>query len=215
MTIGRIKASSPPKRAKLVYEPETDHARARLATQVRRIQVPLQAQALGPSYAHSTGALDAGEYKPGAIGLNMLGYAAEVKSGQGSAQNPPSTPSTGGGAWAGAIDLTDLTTASQGNPVLYSYFGAIREQIQRTANGRVWFPKEIADAGIIYVGFILDRSGAVQSVGVVYERSASSAVLQDAALRILQASSPFLPFPPSFQESAMAMVVPIEFALGF
>jgi hypothetical protein len=116
--------------------------------------------------------------------------------------------------WATAVDLTDLTAASQGDPVLLSYFGAIREQIQRTANAKTWVLAENLASGTIYVGFVLERTGELRSASVVSERSLASPQLGKVALQIIQASSPFLPFPPSFKESSKAIIVPLEFALG-
>ena len=40
----------------------------------------------------------------------------------------------GNASRAAVVDLTNLTEAAQGDPVLLSYFGAIRERIQRSAN---------------------------------------------------------------------------------
>lgn len=118
------------------------------------------------------------------------------------------------GAWASAADLTNVTAAAQGNPVLLSYFGAIREQIQETANAGRWLSRPVSDSGVVYVGFVVTRTGAIRAVSVVPERSISSLVLQEVAVRIIQSSSPFLPFPPSFKESSKAIVVPVEFSVG-
>ena len=118
----------------------------------------------------------------------------------------------GGGVWATAVDLTNVAEAAQGNPVLLSYFEAIREQIQRTANTQTWMPPGDASAGVVYVGFVLTSAGHVQSASVVQERSTASSELVQVALRIVKASSPFLPFPPSFKEPSKAIVVPLEFS---
>ncbi len=116
--------------------------------------------------------------------------------------------------WATAVDLTDLAVAAQGNPVLLSYFGAIREQIQRTANEAVWAPTQGLSAGLVYVGFIIGKNGRLQSAAVMPERSTASPQLCAIALQLVQASSPFPPFPPSFQDPSKAVVVPIEFGVG-
>jgi len=111
------------------------------------------------------------------------------------------------------IDLTNLVAAAQGDPVLLSYFSAIREQIQKTANRRTWMTGE-ATEGIVYVSFVLDASGAVHSATVLPERSVPSRVLQEIALRIIKASGPFPAFPPSIQAPSKTVVVPLEFLLS-
>ncbi len=116
----------------------------------------------------------------------------------------------GGSIWASAVDLTDLVSAAQGDPVLLSYYSVIREQIQRTANQRSWAPGQAIE-GVIYVGFLLHRTGEVESVTVLADRSTASPTLQQAALEIVKASGPFPAFPPSFQESSKNLLVPIEF----
>ena len=111
------------------------------------------------------------------------------------------------------VDLTNLIEAAQGDPVLLSYFGAIREQIQRAANRRPWLEGELTQ-GLVYVAFALRADGEVSSVSVVKDRSAASAHLQDAAARIIQSASPFPPFPPSLAGGAKTIVVPLEFLLS-
>ena len=122
--------------------------------------------------------------------------------------------SAGTGAWAAAVDLTNLAAAAQGDPVLLSYFGTIREQIQRIADAKEWAADGSLRAGIVYVGFVMGRDGALQSASVVPERSSASAQLCQVALQIVRSSSPFLPFPPSFKESSKTIVIPIQFAFG-
>ncbi|MBI4354014.1 MAG: TonB family protein [Candidatus Omnitrophica bacterium] len=108
------------------------------------------------------------------------------------------------------VDLSNLAEASQGDPVLLSYFSAIREQIQRTANQRTWTSSDESE-GVITVTFVLNSVGHATSPQVVLERSVSSSALQDMAVRIIDASSPFPPLPPSLQDSAKTIVVPLEF----
>jgi TonB family protein len=127
-----------------------------------------------------------------------------------------SAPSSweGSGRWATAIDLTNLTAAAQGNPLLYTYFGAIREQIQRTANGQEWLTDTSATTGVVCIGFVLNRSGDIESASIVRERSVDRPLLQEAALHIVQSAGPFPPFPPSFQDATKTIVIPIEFSAG-
>lgn len=108
------------------------------------------------------------------------------------------------------VDLTDLVDASRGDPVLLSYFGSIREQIQATANRQSWAIDE--SAGLIFISFLLSADGSVSSIAIVTERSASSQVLRDVSLSIVKASAPFLPFPPSMKEDSKTIVVPLEFS---
>lgn len=111
------------------------------------------------------------------------------------------------------VDLTNIIEAAQGDPVLLSYFGALRERIQRTANQRRWVGGDMAQ-GIIYVAFTLSEHGQVQSVSVVQERSAAAPHLQEAALGIVRSAGPFPPFPPSMDGGAKTIVVPLEFLLN-
>jgi len=114
---------------------------------------------------------------------------------------------------AAVIDLTNLVEAAQGNPVLLSYFGAIREQIQRTANQQTWMTGQPVQ-GVVYISFLLTSTGQVVVANVVADRSVSSSALQDIALRIVKASNPFNPFPPSMPEPSKTIVVPLEFLTG-
>ncbi len=108
------------------------------------------------------------------------------------------------------VDLTNLVDAARGDPVLLSYFSAIREQIQRTANDQAWLAGE-TNQGLVYVSFLLTASGRLQDVAVVTERSAGARTLWEAALRIIRGSAPFPPFPPSMADPSKTIVVPLEF----
>ncbi len=120
------------------------------------------------------------------------------------------------GLWEGAIDLTNITLAAQGNPVLLSYFGAIRAQIQQTANQGLWVAQSTRTGGVVYVGVVIAHTGAIQSLSVITDRSSSASDLQTAALDIVQSSGPFPPLPPSTAATSNVMVVtvPIEFVIG-
>jgi len=111
------------------------------------------------------------------------------------------------------VDLTDLAEAAHGDPVLLSYFSAIREQIQHTANRRAWVTEE-ATKGLVYVSFVLSANGAIHQTAVLADRSVPSTTLQDIALRIVEAAAPFPPFSPSMTESRKTIVVPLEFLFG-
>jgi TonB family protein len=114
---------------------------------------------------------------------------------------------------ASVVDLSNLAEASRGDPVLLSYFSAIRERIQRTANEQTWMSSE-ASEGMVYVSFLLTRSGQVASPQALVERSASSPQLHAIAVKIIAASSPFPPLPPSLEGAAKTIVVPLEFLRG-
>jgi len=114
---------------------------------------------------------------------------------------------------AAVVDLTNLVDAAQGNPVLLSYFSAIREQIQRTANRNTWLTGG-ATGGLVYISFVLGADGQVQAASILADRSVPAQHLQDIAVRIVKASSPFPPFPPSLGEPAKTIVVPLEFMVG-
>jgi protein TonB len=111
------------------------------------------------------------------------------------------------------VDLTNLVDAARGDPVLLSYFSAVREQIQRTANRRAWVTGQYQH-GLVYVSFVLAASGGVSDVAVVADRSVRSAELQEIGVRIVRAAAPFPPFPPSMQEPSKTLLVPLEFLLG-
>ena len=112
------------------------------------------------------------------------------------------------------MDLTNLVDAAQGDPVLLSYFSAIREQIQRAANQQTWMAGEPDAQGLVYVSFVLGAAGKVQAVSIVADRSIPSRQLQDIAMRIVKAASPFAPFPPSLAGASKTVVVPLEFLRG-
>ncbi len=111
------------------------------------------------------------------------------------------------------VDLANLVDASRGNPVLLSYFSAIRDQIQQTANRTTWL-NGASTEGLVYISFTLSASGAIRQVAVVSERSVAAQPLQEAAIRIVKAAAPFPPFPPSMAEPNKTIVVPLEFLLG-
>jgi len=112
------------------------------------------------------------------------------------------------------VDLTDLVDASRGDPILLSYFSALREQIQQTANRQPWLEGKL-DGGLVYVSFQLLASGMVEDVRIVSDRSAPSETLQEVATRIVTAAAPFPAFPPSMaSEPSKTIVVPLEFLLG-
>lgn len=111
------------------------------------------------------------------------------------------------------VDLTNLVDASRGDPVLLSYFSAIREQIQQAANSRPWLSGELTQ-GLVYVSFELTSNGAVQGLKIVADRSVPSEALQDVALQIVKHAAPFPPFPPSMPDPSKTIVVPLEFLLG-
>ena len=111
------------------------------------------------------------------------------------------------------VDLANLVDASRGDPVLLSYFSAIRDQIQQTANRTTWLDAATTE-GLVYVSFTLSASGAIQKVTIVSERSVAAQPLQEAAIRIVRAAAPFPPFPPSMVEPNKTVVVPLEFLLG-
>ena len=112
------------------------------------------------------------------------------------------------------VDLTNLVDAAQGDPVLLSYFSAIREQIQRAANQQTWMAGEPDAQGLVYVSFVLGAAGKGQAVSIVADRSIPSRQLQDIAMRIVKAASPFAPFPPSLADASKTVVVPLEFLRG-
>lgn len=197
---------------KLVYEPATTQEPAQLYNELKHRREGFSAPP-GPSSAPAVGTPGEG-YQPAPMVVDVATLTASVHVGEIIGAGGASLAAGRSGAWQAAIDLTNLAAAAQGDPVLYTYFGALREQIQQTANAQGWLPEEAANPGTVYVGFVVTRTGAIASAGVVLERSVDSPLLQQVALRIVKASSPFVAFPPSFKESSMAIVVPLEFAEG-
>ena len=127
-----------------------------------------------------------------------------------------SAVSVADGGWGAAADLTNVTAAAQGNPVLLSYFSAIRTQIQQAANRRPWLTEGARAEGTISIGFVIGVAGDIQKAAVITERSAAFPDLQSAALQIVEASAPFPPLPPSVRAASptLAVIVPIQFVTG-
>lgn len=209
MMPGRGGWSQSMKPLKLVYAPETTEERSAWAKELGRIRVRTQEL---PGLPHLAAHAPMAEgYHVGPLGPEVPDVPSQVSVSEGAGSGWSSLPAGSVGVWRAAVDLTNLTETFQGNPVLYSYFSAIRERIQRTANGHNWFSGAAEKSGVVYVGFVVTRAGAIQSASVIGARSVGSNQLQAVALQIVQASGPFLPFPPSFQESAKAIMVPLEF----
>ena len=120
---------------------------------------------------------------------------------------PEDLPSPSRGA---VVDLTNIEEAAQGNPVLLSYFSAIREQIQRAAAQRDWLGPG-STKGLVYVSFVLSADGQIHGLNVISERSVASPILRDIAVRIVHSAGRFPPFPPSMAQSSTTVVVPLEF----
>ena len=193
---------------RLVYEPESSRSRApSIAERVR--QITRSASLLPASAAGGAGTMPSPQAVDELVRVRIGTYESSGAGLPGAAGE-----SAGANRWVSAIDLTNIVAAAQGNPVLLSYFSAIREQIQRVASGQAWLPTGEHAGGIECVGFTLSREGAIQSASVVSTRSTASPVLRDAALRIVQSAGPFPPFPPSFRESSKTIIVPLEFVLG-
>ena len=108
------------------------------------------------------------------------------------------------------VDLADLVNASRGDPVLLSYFGAIRRQIQQTANDPRWGAVDVR-GGLVYISFLLRPDGSIGEIRIVGDRSIPSRSLREIALEIVKAAAPFPPFPPSMGAESKTILQPIEF----
>ncbi len=156
------------------------------------------------------------------LGLAGLSEATAPSPGSSGSSGAPGVEgygagTAGQGAGAGrslVIDLTNLAEAAQGDPVLLSYFGVIRDQIQRAANRNTWMTGTQKDQGIVFLSFVLTRKGRIDSVEVVPDRSVPSTTLHDIGITIIKSAGPFPPFPPSLSEPAKTVVVPLEFLWG-
>ena len=210
----------PPRALKLVQERPADQDDPKLAAE--RLEKLVQSRlsdvnrlSEGTSPSPLAGGRSAAQLSLSAsVGVPKL-HDAELPNAQGPWGAGASATPVGGGSWASAIDLTNITSAAQGNPVLLSYFGAIRWQIQRAANEGRWISETLQDDGVVYVGFAISRTGAIHSASVISERSTASTGLQESALKIVRSAGPFPPLPPSVAAAseAMAVVVPIEFVM--
>ncbi len=158
--------------------------------------------ALGPSAAAMAGRM-------GGLGGGMAGELSRAAVERGDVWSPAALPS--GPVQAQAIDLTNLTAAAQGNPVRFAYFSAIRERVQRTADTQNWEAAGAQRGGVVYVEFVVERTGRVHSAASLQGRSRASAPLCETAVRLVTTSTPFPPFPPSFEESSLTLLLPIEF----
>ncbi len=203
--------------AKLIYEQEAaKDASSWAADELHRVETRMR-EPHRPSSPLAQGS-QADGIAPGQGGLPTIAPGSLTVipqvSGDGSTHPLTAVSPSGSHAWSGAVDLTNVVEAAQGNPVLLSYFSAIREQIQQIANTQEWLPQGTATEGVVYVGFIMSRAGQIQSSSIVADRSAPYPLLRSAALRIIRSASPFPPFPPSFEESSKTIMVPIEFVRG-
>lgn len=157
--------------------------------------------------------LGAGGGPGGPDGMGAPGPGAEsIRADTGLGGGPESAGTSAGRA--PVVDLTNLVEAAQGDPVLLSYFSIIRERIQQTANRQTWLAADQIAQGVVYLSFVLGQDGRITGVNVVADRSVRSRPLQEIALSIIKASSPFPPFPPSLGDSAKTVIVPLEFMVG-
>ena len=207
---------SAPVQPRVIYDAHTDRAAEEKAKQLYRIHAQL-AQ-LGSSAAMPAGQAVMGS--PGQAGRGAGGSAAwgqflaQLTEGRGISRSTAGAVADETSPWVGAVDLTNLASAASGNPVLMSYFGAIREQIQRTADQQGWLSRDQLDQGVIYVGFVIARTGRITQTAVLKDRPSFSPSLGDAAVKIVRSSSPFPEFPPSSEGPSMAFIIPIEFVLS-
>jgi TonB family protein len=142
---------------------------------------------------------------PSAVASGSLGVGSLTGLAPASSSEEPTR--------SAVVDLGNMADAAQGDPVLLSYFMAIRDQIQRTANRQRW-PAEGAGEGLVYVSFVLSSAGMIQSAGSVRGRSIASPTLQEMAVKIVQHAGPFAPFPPSVSGGIKTIVIPLEFLLS-
>jgi len=206
----------PPRPLKLVYERPATPRPSRWTPEALRPNQLESRTLLGPSSAELQPSSEGGRPRGGngMLASELANLEPQIRIGLQANDRTRATWLDDRSPLAAAVDLTNLAEAAQGNPVLLSYFGTIREKIQRTANMHTWFPKGEVAGGVVYIGFDLDRTGAIQSAAIVPGRSTASSTLCDIALRIVKASGPFLPFPPSLQGSSKTIVVPLEFISG-
>jgi hypothetical protein len=194
----------------LIYESERVYEEPKPTEKLIRVRV--QANEMpSPDFDKASGGLSNKALARPAMGIGELDYADSASRliGSGKGWMPESIYSQG--ALLQAVDLSNLTEASQGDPVRYGYFSAMRERIQQTANKQIWRLNEAELNGVVYVEFVVANTGNVESASVEPNRSTQVESIQGIAVSIVSGSSPFLPFPPSFKESSKTIIVPIEF----
>lgn len=207
--------SAPPASFRLVYADDAKHLRSRWAAarterlSARHIVIP-DASRLGSLVPGGGTSRHGGELALGG-GPARMADLVSAAGGGGGAEGAVGASALFGRSVGGVVDLTDVTTAAQGNPVRLAYFSAVREQVQRTADAQERIPSQAPTGGLVYVQFIIDRTGHIDSASVLANRSRASSSLCDTAVRLVTASDPFPPFPPSFGESSLTMLLPIEF----
>ncbi len=200
-------------RFKLVYEERPAGAVVRPMPQVAPT-VPVRYITIPTLSAGASAAMRGGagvQLAPSAesVGDQALLLALGNGEGMGGMANNPL--SVGGGA---VVDLANVAASARGNPVRLTYFSALRDQVQQMANSRAWIPEAAAAGGIAYVRFVLERRGTTSSIELLVEQSTASPALGDAAVRIVRAAGPFPPFPPSFTDSTLTILIPIQFVFG-
>jgi TonB family protein len=164
----------------------------------------------GPKAGSAPSVLNRGSFEIEALIEESLEGASSDSVGEGGGALPGAMPTAPGGV----VDLTNVTAAAQGNPVRLAYFTAIREQVQQTADHSEWMAAQMQgqEGGLVYVQFGLDRGGDIRAAQVVSDVSDPLPTLRDTALQLVRSSAPFPAFPPSFAESSLTILLPIEFS---
>lgn len=203
------------RRLKLVPKEPAQFAKRR--SQVSELRETAQARLSQPPPALPGGFEPSGALPPSAGSIvvrPVMGLEAAVSdSGQGGGSRSALAPPSAARMPSGVIDLADLQAAA-GNPVLLSYFGALREQIQQVANTGSWPTAIGSDAGLVYISFVIQPKGTLRAASVMPDRTSASQALRDAALRMVTSAAPFPPVPPSYLKESpeMTVLVPIEFS---
>ena len=203
-----------PKSFSLVYADDKDDARSRWSPEVVRRMLTRHIIIPGPSASSHASAGGAGGQKAHPATqerLNRLLDLAASSGAVGGSRGAASAGTTFGHDADGMVDLTDVAAAAQGDPVRLAYFSAIREQVQQTADTQAWAAEHAQGGGLVYVRFGINETGRIHSAAILQDRSRAAAPLCHTAVRLVTASDPFPPFPPSFEDSNLTVLLPIEF----
>jgi TonB family protein len=103
-----------------------------------------------------------------------------------------------------AVDIDKVN-----NPSYLSYYQIVREKIKRCAYKNYTH----TDVGEVYLSFIISRTGNLEEVRLVSEKSSDSLYLRDVALKSIKEASAFPQFPKELDYPKLSFNVIISFEL--
>ena len=112
---------------------------------------------------------------------------------------------------ARSIEVPLLKSEKITNPQYLSYNQTIRQKIREQAYRYVDHPK--FETGEVYLTFIIKRTGQLEDVQVLDQRSQANEYLKEIGLRSVQEAAPFMPFPDNLPYPELTFNVVISFTL--